>query len=204
MTSMASIVSVDHEVSLEEQAQGLDWAHWLLGTVRQRCSDGLVLPPPALKESAHGDWRRFVEDIFLPTVAPLLMQAWQAALSRGASTALPEATTGRCLRGGQLLLDRTEGARYQAALGLLRQAIHEGRAESHLLVIWPCLALLFQLTPAVLLAEYLRLEWETATRDLLGLAMPVGSVSFTGAVGRALVSHQAEPRSIVRKPRSLI
>jgi hypothetical protein len=111
---------------------------------------------------------------------------------------LAEPERERSIEAGTVLLARTEGARYQGALGHYREAVGQGLADGHIGVVWPCLAQLFQLSAAAMLAEYLRMEWETAARDLPGVAQPVGSVAFAKVVELTLHPELAQP-NIVRR-----
>lgn len=200
MKDAGSIVSVDAGVSLDEQAHGLDWVHWLLRSVRQQC-EGVVLERQASKTQMHGRWRVFVRERFERGLGSVLIEAWNTAALRDAKglvalesrwrQQLSEEECERSLLAGQLLLKRTQGARYQGVLGHYRQHVEDGRAEGHIGIVWPALAHLFQLSPAIMLSEYLRLEWETAVRDLQGIAAPFGSASMVKVAARALAEVNA-------------
>ena len=208
MKETETIVSMDAALSVSDQTRGLDWAHWLLRSVRQRC-DGVLLKPGEDKNLMHAQWRTFVRDQFLPSLAPGLMQAWQLVEERNVvgllqleqelAASLAKDELERATTAGRVLLKRTRGARYQGALGHYRKAVEEKQVEGNILIVWPAVAHLFQLPPAAMLSEYLRLEWETAVRDLSGIALPFGAGAFTRVVATALQSMQSELRLMGRK-----
>ena len=208
MKDGGSIVSMDATLSVTEQAHGLDWVHWLLRTVRQRCN-GVVWPARDHKMLIQIEWRAFAKQRFETELSPLLLKAWRHSETRdiAALVALEQAWAAilsteeneRSIRAGKLLLKRTNGARYQSVLGHYRMAVQAGEASGHIGVAWPALAHLFQLTPATMLAEYLRLEWETATRELDGVMTPIGSGAFDQVVARALSSMNNPPRVLHRR-----
>lgn len=200
MKDAGSIVSVDAGVSLDEQGRGLDWVHWLLRSVRQQC-EGVVLERQASKMQMHGRWGVFVRERFERGLGSALIEAWNTAALRDAEglvalearwrQQLTDEEGERSLLAGQLLLKRTQGARYQGALGHFRQHVDDGRADGHIGIVWPALAHLFQLSPAIMLSEYLRLEWETAVRDLHGIAQPFGQASMVKVAARVLAQVNA-------------
>lgn len=178
-----------------------------MASVRQRCA-GVLLARTSDKDSVHKLWRAFVTEK-MPALGTLLLDARHAMDARdvvalvrvsneGAKLFTPEECQ-RSMEAGELLLKRTRAARYQGALGHLRESIERGECEPHIFVVWPCLASLFQLSAATMLAEYLRLEWETATRDLRGLPQPVGSVAFGKVVERMLNPALKAPVVLKRK-----
>jgi hypothetical protein len=188
-----AIVSIDSAVSLQEMAQGLDWVRWLLSRVRQR-SGGILLACQSSAVTVQLQWGNFADR--WPSLAVHLLQAWHAAQSRDLdallscdaawAAGLGTDAGGRSAVAGELLLERTEGARYQGVLGMLRQAVAEGGCVGHIGSVWPAVAVLFQLTPSMMLSEYLRLEWETMTRDLRALPEPQGALGFQALVQQAL------------------
>ena len=210
MKDAGSIVSVDAGVSLDEQAHGLDWVHWLLRGVRQQC-EGVVLERPATKAQMHTRWRAFVGERFERGVGAVLIEAWHTTARRdGPGLIKLETTWSKMLTpdeahrsglAGQLLLQRTHGARYQGVLGHFREDVESGRAEGHIGIVWPALAHLFQLSPVIMLSEYLRLEWETAVRDLEGVAAPFGSSAIVKVAARALNPVNVSPRVLHRQQR---
>ena len=208
MKDAGSIVSVDAGVSLDEQAHGLDWVHWLLRSVRQQC-EGVVLERQETKTQRHGRWRAFVRERFERGLGSALIEAWNTAALRDTEglvalearwrQQLTDEESERSLLAGQLLLKRTQGARYQGALGHFRQHVDDGRADGHIGIVWPALAHLFQLSPAIMLSEYLRLEWETAVRDLNGIAQPFGQASMVKVAARVLAQVNASPPVLRRQ-----
>jgi urease accessory protein UreF len=208
MKDAGSIVSVDAGVSLDEQAHGLDWVHWLLRSVRQQC-EGVVLERQETKTQMHTRWRAFVRERFERGLGSALIEAWNTAALRDAEglvalearwrQQLTDEESERSLLAGQLLLKRTQGARYQGALGHFRQHVDDGRADGHIGIVWPALAHLFQLSPAIMLSEYLRLEWETAVRDLNGIAQPFGQASMVKVAARVLAQVNASPPVLRRQ-----
>ena len=208
MKDAGTIVSMDAGLSVADQSRGLDWAHWLLRSVRQRC-DGILFEKLESGDAAHGAWREYVRARFLPVLGPALLQAWVRAEQRDAEALveyegllgnlLTRAEHERSAHAAEVLLGRTRGASYQGPLGHYRRAVEEGRAEGHILIVWAAVSYLFQLTPSAMLAEYLRLEWETATRDLAGVPMPFGASAIDKVVMEALKGLQSEPLLVTRK-----
>lgn len=208
MKDAGTIVSMDSGLSVADQSRGLDWAHWLLRSVRQR-SDGILFEKVEAKDTAHGAWRNFVRDRFLPVLGPALLQAWQLAENRDSEALthydathaqlLTVSERERSTHAAQVLLARTRGARYQGQLGRYRTAVQEANAEGHIIIVWAAVSHLFQLTPSAMMAEYLRLEWETATRDLSGVAMPFGVGAIDQVVLETLKCLQGEPLLVNRK-----
>ena len=205
---VGSIVSMDERVPLDDLAQGLDWVRWMLRSVRHRC-EGVVLERPDSSAEISLLWRGFVQNRFVPGLGQVLMEAWEAS-SAGDVRRLVEQEAewawhlnddelARSIAAGRLLLSSTRGARYQGALGHLREAVDGGRAKGLIGVVWPAVAHLFQLTPAALLAEYLRLEWETATRDLYGVNEPRLSYSIPAVVSRVLNAGKADEPRVLRR-----
>ncbi|MDB6137826.1 MAG: hypothetical protein JWO94_898 [Verrucomicrobiaceae bacterium] len=203
-----SIVSMDERVPLDDLAQGLDWVRWMLRSVRHRC-EGVVLERPDSSAEINLLWRGFVRERFIPGLGHVLMDAWRASaegkvpdlIEQEAEWAwhLNDDELSRSLAAGRLLLKSTQGARYQGTLGHLREAVDGGRAKGLIGVVWPAVAHLFQLTPATLLAEYLRLEWETATRDMYGVSEPRLSFSIPAVVSRVLNGGTADEPRVLRR-----
>ena len=50
-----------------------------------------------------------------------------------------------------------------------------------------------------MLSEYLRLEWETAVRDLNGIAQPFGQASMVKVAARVLAQVNASPPVLRRQ-----
>lgn len=167
------------EQALRDWARGLDWVEWLFSSIRQRMTH-LHFQPPASSELLCFQiaWESFAQESLPTKLAPQLMKAWQAAEAMqlesliSADTAfgmsLSDSEKTQSLDAGHLLLKATRGARYQGILKQYRTAIEEGRAPGHFLSVWAAVGHFFQLSLTNLMAEYLRLEWHTATRDLPG------------------------------------
>jgi hypothetical protein len=165
--------------ALEDWARGLDWVEWLFSSIRQRLTH-LHFQPPATADLLRLQiaWETFSHQALPSTLAPHLIQTWQAAEAMqlealiAADTAfgqsLPEREKSHSLEAGHLLLKATRGARYQGLLKQYRTAVQEGSAPGHFLSVWAVVGQFFQLSLTNLLAEYLRLEWFTATRDVPG------------------------------------
>ena len=209
MKDAGSIVSMDATVPVEDLAQGLDWVRWMLRSVRHRCA-GVVLEQPEEAALIRMLWRGFVQERFIGGLGQVLVQAWESSVAGDVRRLiahegewawnLTDEELQRSLAAGRLLLNSTRGARYQGVLGHLREAVDAGQAQGLIGVVWPAVAHLFQLTPATLLAEYLRLEWETATRDLYGVHEPRLSWSIPAVVSRVLnASDAGEPRVLRRR-----
>jgi urease accessory protein UreF len=153
-------------------------------------------------------WRRFAVELWPQGMGAGLMQMWQLAgqgdllgmRSAEAEMAqgLPLAERERSLRAGKLLLRTTDGARYQGILGKVREAVKAGECEGHFFLVWPVVSVLFQLTPAAMLAEYVRMEWETATRGLPGIALPEGRLGVQRLV-QAVLQPDRKPRMVAQR-----
>jgi hypothetical protein len=167
------------EQALSDWARGLDWVEWLFSSIRQRMTH-LHFQPPASSELLRFQiaWETFAQDSLPTKLAPQLMKAWQAAEAMQLESliytdtafgmSLSDSEKTQSLDAGRLLLKATRGARYQGILKQYRTAIEEGRAPGHFLSVWATVGHFFQLSLTNLMAEYLRLEWHTATRDLPG------------------------------------
>lgn len=178
---------------VEEWARGLDWVHWLLGSVRARM-DHLSLN--------GGGWQSFTEGLFPEKIAPALEAAWTAAhagdltalLAADAAlgTKLSSAENKRSRDAGSILLKSTHKARYQGVLGHFRDHITAGTAEGHLAIVWAAVGNFFHLSLANVIAEYLRLEWEIGTRDDLKRREP----NFGLLTREVLFGRMREPKVI--------
>ena len=211
---MAVIRPLNGEVSLEEAGGGLPWVHWLLGSVRARCEhlsfDAQVNDVPAVRAA----WREFVKHTFHPVLGSHLMQAWLAVCSASVGelqrvdekmSAFLDAETGaRSLAAGAVLLKNTRRARYQGALGHYRTAVERDGGGAHFVTVWAAVGHFFQLSLANVMAEYLRLEWETGTRHLTAIHEPQGRHSFAAIVRDQLSTGGFEPTIIQRAPRPLL
>lgn len=182
----------DHAI-VEEWARGLDWVHWLLGSVRAR-TEHLSM--------TGGDWQGFAEGKFRHILGPALEQAWTAAhagdleallaADAALSRQLDEEDTRRSTRAAAVLLKSTHKARYQGVLGHLRDHITAGRCEGHLATVWAAVGNFFQLSLANVIAEYLRLEWEIGTRGEVKRREP----NFSLLTSDLLLGRYGEPRAV--------
>ena len=167
------------EQALDDWARGLDWVEWLFSGIRQRMTH-LHFQPPTSTELLRFQiaWEQFAQESLQNLLIPQLTKAWQTAeamqlealISADAKfeSGISEAEQNQSLEAGRLLLKATRGARYQGILKQYRIAVEEGRAPGHFLCVWATVGHFFQLSLTNLVAEYLRLEWQTATRDLPG------------------------------------
>lgn len=179
---------------IEDWSRGLDWVKWLLGSVRARVE--------ALSVESVGDWNDFAEGLLRESIGPALKSAWRSAhandlsglISAAAtlSSGLPPEVSQRSLQAGAVLLKSTKHARYQAVLGRLREAVEQGRCEAHIAVVWAAVGHFFQLSLTNVLAEYIRLEWDIATRDVITPAPPSGKYSIAGLTSQIMHDTSAE------------
>lgn len=178
---------------------GLGWVGWLFQSIRAQ-RQALVFKTEAVdRVLALADWNRFAGAIFLPVLAPALLRGWKHAhdgedaalcvVDRELRATLEAEVAARSTGGGLILLERTRGAKYQAALGRYRARVDLAESPGHLAVVWSAIAALFQLPPLDLLAEYLRQEWLVATAQCPHHEVPQGPLSFSGLAHRAL--HEA-------------
>lgn len=209
MIRRSSIVPFDHAVPLEETSEDLAWVRWLLQSVRARC-ERVVFEPAELKgPDVWSRWDKYGREWFAPVIGPRLVSAWHAAVARDPAAlvaldaALDESLTGRAGEGsraaGAVLLRTTRGARYQGALGHYRAAVADGVVPGHIAVVWAAVGNFFQLSLTNVLAEYLRLEWETGTRDLCVTTEPSGARSFSTLVSGVLGGVVPEPGLVRRE-----
>lgn len=178
---------------VEEWARGLDWVHWLLGSVRAR-TEHLSMN--------GGGWQGFTEGLFREKIAPALEAAWSAAHAGDLDALLAaDADLGanlspdenkRSRQAGAVLLKSTSKARYQGVLGHFRDHIAAGSSEGHLAIVWAAVGNFFHLSLANVIAEYLRLEWEIGTRDDLKRREP----NFGLLTREVLFGRMREPKVI--------
>ena len=176
----------------------LAWVRWLLGSVRARCRRIHFTVGPASPETA---WAHFIGSLFLPVIGPQMLKAWQAAgagsrsgLAEAAAAlagGLDEAAVSHSSEAGQLMLRSTRSARYQGVLGRHRADVGDGKALCQFPVVWAATGHFFQLSFAVVLAEFLRLEWEIAT-DGRHLS-PLPTTTLLEAISQLVKAHAAEP-----------
>jgi urease accessory protein UreF len=183
---------------IEDWSRGLDWVKWLLGSVRARVE---VL---SVEDAAR--WNDFSEGLLRESIGPALKSAWRGAhandlagLIKTAATLssrLPPDACQRSLQAGAVLLKSTKHARYQALLGRLREAVEQGRCDAHIAIVWAAVGHFFQLSLTNVIAEYIRLEWDIATRDVLAPAPPSGKYSIAGLTSQ--IMHDASAESALR------
>jgi hypothetical protein len=184
------------EVPASAREEDLGWVRYVFQSLRARL-EALEFQTIATERAvAVEDWRQFVENLWLPKLAPHLLRAWDAArhgrhedlmvINAEVAATLPDTERERSIAGGVMLLRVTQGAKYQAALGAFRRRIEECHVEPHLAVVWSALAALFQLPPTDLLSEYLREEWLVSTKHCAHHEPPQGPLSFSGLAHRAL------------------
>ncbi len=190
--------SADNGQIIEDWARGLDWVKWLLGSVRSR-SEMLSV---ALDHPLAAAWEQFTEGVLLETVGPALKRAWQAAqtgdlealieIDASLSAALDPQLARRSIKAGAVLLKSTRHARYQAVLGRLREAVEQGRCQGHIAVVWSAVGHFFQLSLANVIAEYLHLEWDIASRAAHHVAKPAGRHGIAGLTSRVMRGNAGE------------
>lgn len=200
------------ETALEDWSRGLDWVHWLFSSIRQRQAGihfhaadlpqpGLYPSSPVTRQALAARWENFTQKQLRGPLGLVLVQAWQAAreqdlprlleLDAGLATTLHDRALTGSLQAGHRLLHGTRGARYQGLLGRYRIAQDEGRTPGHFIIVWAAAAHFFQLSLASAIAEYIRLEWDLATRHLPASApsLPAESIAaLTGHLMRAPVT----------------
>lgn len=178
---------------VEEWARGLDWVRWLLSSVRARTGQ--------LSVNGAG-WQAFTEGVFRDTLAPALEQAWYAAhagdlaalaaVDAGLGSRFTAEADHRSRQAGAILLKSTRQARYQGVLGHYRDQITAGHCAGHLAVVWAAVGHFFHLSLPNVIAEYLRLEWDIATRGDVRHREP----DYTLLTRQALWSRIREPRAV--------
>ncbi len=183
------------EKSLPEE-DNLAWVGWMFQGVRARCRTLLFHGTTNYRRELLEEWEQYSTQLWYPTLAPLILNAWQAAhaddenallaINARAGKLLDPASAERSFNAGHHLLEATRGAKYQGVLGRLRQKIDDTGAEPHLPVIWAAVAELFQLPPLDILTAYVREEWRTSLRECPEMSPPSGLLSFESLAHRAL------------------
>lgn len=178
MKGAGSIVSIDDNASVEDLTLGLDWTQWLLRSVRQRCA-GVVLPEQDSLAALRKEWPLWLGRQFRQQLGPALLAGADAAhqstvesLQAGEMrwlSCLSNEEAARSEKAGRQLLSSMKGARHAGPLALLQEAHSSGSVRAHIGLVWPVVAHVFQLSPGIMLAEYLRLELQCAGRRLPGL-----------------------------------
>ena len=184
------------EAARIEHEETLAWVRWIFQGIRARREAIVFHTSAANREGVIADWQQFAADLWHPTLAPALLQAWKAAheedvswlLASGndLSRRLPEDACERSAAAGGLLLKATHGAKYTGVLGRLRHELTHVSTDTHLVMVWAAVSVLFQVPPLDVLAEYLREEWLTALREHPELHEPQGPLCFTAMAQRAL------------------
>jgi hypothetical protein len=174
---------------------------WLLSSVRARTEVLMV------EEAA---WDDFADGVLRETIGPALKAAWQAAQAgdlagliaadERLSAQLPAELARRSIQAGAVLLKSTRHARYQAVLGRLREAVGQGCCTGHIAIVWAAVGHFFQLSLTNVIAEYLHLEWDIATRDLKPREKPTGSNGIAVLTSQVMRGTQAgEALSVVAR-----
>jgi len=186
------------EQIIEDWSRGLDWVKWLLGSVRARMEVLLV--------GDVSNWNDFSEGLLREAIGPALKTAWKCAHANDLagliaaaaklSAQFPPAACQRSLQAGAVLLKSTKNARYQGVLGRLREVVEQGRCDEHIAIVWAVVGHFFQLSLTNVIAEYLRLEWDIATRDAPAPAPFAGKFSIAGLTSQ--IMHDASAESALR------
>ncbi|MFZ4763995.1 MAG: urease accessory UreF family protein [Roseimicrobium sp.] len=189
-------LALHSDATRAEHDEGLAWVRWMFQSIRIRC-EAIVFETHSTERSRIiADWQGFAEQAWRHALAPMLLQAWRAAehgdlprlveLAAGFGAQLNERARERSAAAGELLLGATRGAKYPGVLGQLRQQVTHNGCAAHLAVVWPTVAVLFQLPPHDVLTEYLREEWLTGLREHPHPSEPQGPLSFSAMAHRAL------------------
>lgn len=189
------VVSLDGGLPVEPSHGGEPWVRWLLQSVRARCEVAVFAPGHVAGPMLTVAWKKFTDGVFLRLTAPQMIRAWQAVANRdrAALVALdlaletqPAPSARRSRAAGAVLLRNTRGARYQGVLGHFRADVEDGTAPGHLAIVWTVVGHFFHLSLTQVLVEYLRLEWEMATREVPHPPEPSGELGFASLVTNAL------------------
>lgn len=190
--------TADDAQIIEDWSRGLDWVKWMLGSVRARVE--------VLSVEDVTEWNDFAEGLLREVSGPALKSAWRcahandlegliAAAAKLSSQLSPDVRP-RSLQAGAVLLKSTKHARYQGVLGRLREAVEQGRCDGHIAIVWAAVGHFFQLSLTNVIAEYLRLEWDIATRDVMVPVPPTGRCSIAGLTRQ--IMHDASAESALR------
>lgn len=184
--------AADHKASDEDR----EWVRWIFHSIRARCQGMVFISDATERSGLIEDWKTFIEQGWLPVLAPALLQVWQEAVkgdqsvllekNHALSQHLPSEACIRSLAGGASLLKQTSGARYQGVLGRLRQIQLDEGIEVHAIVVWSCIAVLFQLPLPDVLNEYLREEWLAGSQSCHHRDEPQGQLSFGALTHRVM------------------
>ncbi|CAN5816905.1 hypothetical protein BH11VER1_BH11VER1_33160 [soil metagenome] len=189
-------LSLHQDADREMAEENREWVRWIFQSIRVRCL-GMAFHSEATERSALiEDWMKFIEQSWLPILAPALLQGWQEAvkgdqaallrLNVALSQQLSDDARTRSLEAGAILMKQTSGARYQGVLGRFRQIHLEEAAEVHAVMVWSCIAVLFQLPLPDVLNEYLREEWLAGSQSCHHRDEPHGQLSFGALTHRVM------------------
>jgi hypothetical protein len=172
---MSNVVPMDAKESMDELALGLDWAQWLLRSVRQRCA-GILLPEQTDRKTAMREWEHLACVRFQLGLGRCLADAMSAAADRNvAALARFEVAWGKLLtaeeaersaEAGHWLLGCMKGAHHVGILHRVQELVQQKGLNGHIGVVWPVVACVFQIPTAAMLCEYLRLEYQCSVRCL--------------------------------------
>lgn len=200
------------ETALEDWSRGLDWVQWLFSSIRQRHSGlyfhaaGLpntgLYPRATLSHQAlAARWENFLQSELRGSLGSTLLQAWQAVQEQNLNRlieqdaaldeSLPPALRASSREAGERLLQGTRGARYQGLLGRYRALKEEGKTPGHFFLVWAAVAHFFQLSLTNVIAEYIRLEWELAARQVNPQAAPLPLEKITRLTSQLM--HSGTP-----------
>jgi hypothetical protein len=166
-----TIVPWDVSSSVEEMAQGLEWVHWLLRSLRQRCA-GIVVPESDASAEALTNWRVLALTRFPEKMGPVMLETMRVTAQRRY----------RELRDLELAWESLAGARHVGGLETVRAAIQRGELAGHIGLVWPVVAVVFFLSEVAMLGEYLRLEYQCAMRAKSEVPLDAEAASLVKSV----------------------
>jgi hypothetical protein len=210
MKTVPTIVPIDGKAALDDMELGLDWAHWLLRSVRQRCG-GILLQVHEEAAEFEQEWHALVTKRFHTGLGAALVKSWEAAEARsfealasaeeGWVRLLTGSATARSETAGHLLLSATRGAHHAGVLQTVQEAVQEGRLTGHIGLVWPVVASVFQLPASTMLLEYLRLEFQCGSRQLVEVTPFQQDARLTDAVRWVLRLFRHPPRVVSARAR---
>ncbi|MBL9115472.1 MAG: hypothetical protein JNJ83_10745 [Verrucomicrobiaceae bacterium] len=188
-------MSMDVMASLDEMQQGLDWVHWLLRSLRQRCA-GIVLPEASCAADLFSRWQHLAKERFRGGMGQSLLEVmrkaadhrrveWGPLESRWVALLSSEEAE-RSAKAGHWLLKSVKGARHAASLTNLAGRVMSGELVGHIGIVWPVVASTFQLPEVAMLSEYLRLEYQCAARLLPEVPLDAGGNEIVASVSRVI------------------
>jgi hypothetical protein len=186
-----TIVPWDVSSSVEEMAQGLEWVHWLLRSLRQRCA-GIVVPESDASAEALTNWRVLALTRFPEKMGPVMLETMRVTAQRryrelrdlelAWEAALTAEEAERSVFAGHCLLKSLAGARHVGGLETVRAAIQRGELAGHIGLVWPVVAVVFFLSEVAMLGEYLRLEYQCAMRAKSEVPLDAEAASLVKSV----------------------